>query len=65
MRSTLPTWRKSSRCTPNGGDCVEVTSVPDLGGVRDSKQGPGGPELWFPLANALAFTAAVKDGQFG
>jgi len=65
MRSTPPTWRKSSRCTGDGADCVEVASLPGLGGVRDSKLGSRSPQLWFPLANALAFTEAVKEGQFG
>lgn len=64
MRSTSPTWRKSSRCTPNGGDCVEVAAVTGLGGVRDSTDRGTGPELWIPLANMQAFGAAVKSGQF-
>jgi Domain of unknown function (DUF397) len=64
MRST-PTWRKSSRCTPNGGDCVEVAAAPGLGGVRDSKDEGAGPELWLPLTNTLLFTAAIKAGEFG
>lgn len=59
MRRSLPAWRKSSRC---GGvdNCVEVAPRDGLGGVRDSR----GVELWVPLVNVLAFTAAVKAGQF-
>lgn len=63
MRSTPPAWRKPTRCTANG-DCIEVSSVPGLGGLRDSTD-PAGPELWLPLGNMLAFAAAVKGGQFG
>lgn len=65
-RSTPLTWRKSSRSGGGNGnaDCVQVASTPEEGGFGDSKLGPEGTQLWFPLANALAFTAAVHAGQF-
>ncbi|MBT2207424.1 DUF397 domain-containing protein [Actinomadura sp. NEAU-AAG7] len=37
-------WRKASRSTNNGGDCVEVAGAPSGVAVRDSKD-PGGPRL--------------------
>jgi hypothetical protein len=39
-------WRKSSRSTDTGGDCVEVAGLPDMITVRDSKN-PDGPVLTF------------------
>jgi hypothetical protein len=59
------TWRKSSRCTPNGGDCIEVgTGLPgDRSGIRDTTK-ECVAVLSLPTAQLLAFTAAIKDGQF-
>ncbi|RKS79030.1 uncharacterized protein DUF397 [Actinomadura pelletieri DSM 43383] len=37
-------WRKASRSTSNGGNCVEITSVPGTIAIRDSKN-PNGPRL--------------------
>ncbi|MFI0410092.1 DUF397 domain-containing protein [Actinomadura sp. 3N508] len=37
-------WRKSSRSSPNGNDCVEIASLPGLVAIRDSKN-PHGPKL--------------------
>nr|WP_084262379.1 DUF397 domain-containing protein [Actinomadura formosensis] len=37
-------WRKASRSTSNGGECVEVASVPGTVAIRDSKD-PSGPKL--------------------
>lgn len=56
-------WRKSSYSAT--GNCVEVADLP--GGakaVRDSKD-PDGPVLRFTRAEWEAFTAGVRDGQFG
>ncbi|WP_026316774.1 DUF397 domain-containing protein [Actinokineospora enzanensis] len=39
-------WRRSSRCGPNGGNCVEVRVAGSAVGVRDSKR---------PDARALVF----------
>jgi hypothetical protein len=58
-------WRKSSRSNGSGGDCVEVASnLPGMVAVRDSKD-PHGPRLIFTPAEWDAFTAAVRDGEFG
>ena len=33
-----PVWRKSSKSTNQGGECVEVAVLSNVIGVRDSKQ---------------------------
>ncbi|MBF9127659.1 DUF397 domain-containing protein [Plantactinospora sp. S1510] len=53
--TTEPRWKKSSRSSGNGGECVEVAD--NLGGavgVRDSKD-PAGPVLSFEPAAWRAF----------
>ncbi|MFI6884548.1 DUF397 domain-containing protein [Streptosporangium canum] len=57
-------WRKSSRSSGNGGQCVEVAA--NLSGViavRDSKN-PDGPKLLFTPAEWGAFIGGVKSGEF-
>ncbi len=57
-------WRKSSFSNGNGGNCVEVASLPDGGrAVRDSKDRQG-PALRFTASEWAAFTAGVRDGEF-
>ena len=57
-------WRKSSR-SGSGGECVQVAELADGDrAVRDSKH-PTGPALRFTPAEWAAFTAGVRDGQFG
>ncbi|NYF55823.1 DUF397 domain-containing protein [Micromonospora purpureochromogenes] len=54
-------WRKSSRSSGNGGACVEVAdNLPDIVGVRDSKN-PTGPALVFAPAAWRAFVARVAE----
>jgi hypothetical protein len=60
MDLTGAIWRKSSRSSTNGGDCVEVA---DNVAVRDSR-GPEGPMLVFARDQWLSFIADVKDGRF-
>lgn len=50
-------WRKSSRSTNNGGDCVELASVPGTVAIRDSKD-PDGPKL---ALSPQAFAALLSD----
>ncbi|MEV6694696.1 DUF397 domain-containing protein [Micromonospora sp. NPDC051196] len=55
------TWRKSSRSSANGGDCVEVAD--NLSGVvlvRDSKDRDGGMLAFGPTA-WKAFVAQVAE----
>jgi hypothetical protein len=52
-------WRKSSRSSGNGGDCVEVAgNLPGVVGVRDSKD-PTGLALVFTPAAWRAFIAEI------
>ncbi|MFC4854922.1 DUF397 domain-containing protein [Actinophytocola glycyrrhizae] len=50
-------WRKSSRSSGQGGNCVELAHV---GAVRDSKN-PAGPALRVDLCGLLV---SVKAGTF-
>ncbi|MEO3813107.1 DUF397 domain-containing protein [Sphaerisporangium sp. B11E5] len=55
-------WRKSSRSSGDGGQCVEVaTNLPGVVAVRDSKN-PDGPALVVPPAEWGAFLRGTKDG---
>lgn len=64
MDQSRVAWRKSSRSSGNGGQCVEVAeTAPALRLARDSKN-PSGPVLAFTLAEWRRFTAAVKAGAF-
>lgn len=52
-------WRKSSRSSGNGGNCVEVAdNLPGVVGVRDSKD-PAGPALTFTPMAWRAFVTRV------
>ncbi|WP_433245609.1 DUF397 domain-containing protein [Actinomadura nitritigenes] len=44
MDLTNATWRKASRSSNNGGNCVEVARIKDTVAIRDSRD-PGGPAL--------------------
>ncbi|GAA3222798.1 DUF397 domain-containing protein [Nonomuraea helvata] len=57
-------WRKSSRSSDNGGQCVEVAiNLPGMIAVRDSKD-PDGPKLLFTRDEWKAFIGGVMDGEF-
>ncbi|MCX4388980.1 DUF397 domain-containing protein [Micromonospora peucetia] len=52
-------WRKSTRSSGNGGNCVEVAdNLPGFVAVRDSKD-PAGPALAFAPAAWRAFVNEV------
>ncbi|MEU8328473.1 DUF397 domain-containing protein [Micromonospora sp. NPDC048839] len=52
-------WRKSSRSSGNGGNCVEVADdLADVVGVRDSKD-PSGPTLAFTPTAWRAFVSQL------
>ncbi|MCW2900130.1 MAG: hypothetical protein JWO67_2395 [Streptosporangiaceae bacterium] len=52
-------WRKSSHSGDNGGQCVEVASLPGVVAVRDSKN-PKGGALVFSRDTFRAFAAELK-----
>ncbi|GAB3966174.1 DUF397 domain-containing protein [Plantactinospora veratri] len=60
MDLTDAAWRKSTRSTPNGGDCVEVAdNLPGRVLVRDSKDRDGAalaftPTAWHAFVTDLA-----------
>jgi hypothetical protein len=57
-------WKKSTRSDNNGGACVEVAILPDVVGVRDTKDKGDGPILAFADAGWVAFISGVKRGEF-
>lgn len=58
------TWRKASRSSAEGGNCVEVAELPGGGrAVRDSKD-PSGPVLRFTPAEWAAFADGMRGGEF-
>ncbi|SNT10476.1 protein of unknown function [Streptosporangium subroseum] len=57
-------WRKSSRSSGNGGQCVEVAAnLPGVVVLRDSKD-PNGPKLLFTPAEWRAFVGGIQSGEF-
>jgi hypothetical protein len=64
MDLTGAAWRKSTRSSPNGGDCVEVAdNLPEIVAVRDSKD-QAGPALVFNRSEWQVFVDGVKAGEF-
>ncbi|GAA4241491.1 DUF397 domain-containing protein [Actinomadura meridiana] len=55
-------WRKSSRSTAQGGNCVEVADLATVIAVRDSKD-PDGPKLTLSTAGWRTLTRQVKNGH--
>jgi hypothetical protein len=56
-------WRKASRSSSNGGNCVEVArNLRGAVAIRDSKN-PEGPGLVFSPADWQRFTASIKAGR--
>ncbi|GAA2433219.1 hypothetical protein GCM10010191_54220 [Actinomadura vinacea] len=54
------TWRKSRRSEDDGGNCVEVASLPGVIAVRDSKD-PDGPKLALDRDAFGTFLARLKQ----
>jgi len=58
-------WRKSTRSSSSGQNCVEVaTNLPGIVAVRDSKDAQG-PVLVVSPTAWQAFVAGVREGEFG
>lgn len=56
-------WRKSTRSSPSGDNCVEVALDGVRVGVRDSKN-RGGSVLQFDAGSWRQFLDGAKDGEF-
>jgi Domain of unknown function (DUF397) len=56
-------WRKSTRSSPSGDNCVEVALDGVRVGVRDSKD-PAGSVLQFDARSWQEFLDAAKRGEF-
>jgi Domain of unknown function (DUF397) len=56
---TRASWRKSSYSSSNGGNCVEIASLPGAVAVRDSKNPDDGTLVLSPAA-WRALVARVK-----
>jgi hypothetical protein len=54
------TWRKASRSTANGGNCVEVARTRGTIITRDSKN-PHGPTLQFTPTQWRTFLTSLKE----
>ncbi|OLT37834.1 DUF397 domain-containing protein [Actinomadura sp. CNU-125] len=52
-------WRKASRSSEQGDQCIEVGATLDGVAVRDSKN-PEGPKLIFGQADFSAIAQAIK-----
>jgi len=63
LRLTGAPWRKSSRSSGQGGNCVEVAVIDQMIKVRHSKD-PNGPVLTFTPSEWRAFIGGVKDDEF-
>ncbi|MEU7852878.1 DUF397 domain-containing protein [Nonomuraea sp. NPDC049141] len=64
MDLSAAVWRKSSRSSDNGGQCVEVAmNLPGVVAVRDSKD-PNGPKLLFSPTDWKTFVNSLKAGDF-
>ncbi|GAA4132355.1 DUF397 domain-containing protein [Actinomadura keratinilytica] len=59
---SCPTWRKSSHSTNQGGECVEVASLPEAIGVRDSKN-PDADNLTISPKVFDALVRRIKQGE--
>jgi Domain of unknown function (DUF397) len=56
-------WRKATKTSSNGGNCVEVgRNLRGIVAVRDSKN-PDGPKIILTPASWQTFTASVRAGE--
>ncbi|WP_119728543.1 DUF397 domain-containing protein [Thermomonospora amylolytica] len=55
-------WRKSSYSHGGSGDCVELAALPDVIGIRDSKN-PAAGHLRVGRRHLAALLAEVKSGR--
>lgn len=60
MDLSIAEWRKASRSSNNGGNCVELARINHMVAIRDSKD-PDGPKLLFTPRSLRALTQAIKN----
>lgn len=57
-------WRTSSFCGPNGGNCVEVNlGSAGIVGIRDTKP-ISSPALMFSINQWHAFVGSTREGHY-
>ncbi|GAA4074236.1 DUF397 domain-containing protein [Actinomadura miaoliensis] len=62
-KATEPTvWRKASRSSSTGGDCVEVADLANAIGIRDSKN-PNAGHLELAPAAVRELVRRIKAGD--
>jgi uncharacterized protein DUF397 len=61
MDVTGAVWRKASRSSGNGGNCVQVAQLPGLIGIRDSKN----PHAGHLAVSAEAFGDLLTEIKTG
>jgi hypothetical protein len=61
MKPSEAVWRKASRSTENGGNCVELASVGGLIAVRDSKD-PDGVRVVLRRRDFWCLVEALRAG---
>lgn len=60
MEAGKTVWRKATRSTSTGGECVEVATLSAGVGVRDSKN-PDGPKLLLGRDEFAALMTALRN----
>jgi hypothetical protein len=60
MDLSSATWRKASRSSDAGDNCVEVASVPSIVALRDSKD-PDGGHILVSRKDFRHFTETLKN----
>ncbi|QFG21726.1 DUF397 domain-containing protein [Actinomadura sp. WMMB 499] len=60
MKQSVVTWRKASRSTDTGGNCVELAGLPQGIGIRDSKD-PDGAKLVIRRDSFRALLTHLED----
>lgn len=56
MTTTRPAWRKSTKSTTQGGECVEVAALTNAIGLRDSKN----PQVGYLALSRESFATLVR-----
>lgn len=60
MDLSTVTWRKASRSSDAGDNCVEVANVPNSVALRDSKN-PDGGHIFVSREDFRRFTETLKN----